>query len=57
MNSQSSLELAAENGALNLGKELTKYAVIVISMIPMMAIYPFIQKYFVTGVMIGSIKE
>lgn len=57
MNSQSALELAGESGALNLGKELTKYAVIVVSMLPMMAIYPFIQKYFVTGVMIGSIKE
>jgi putative aldouronate transport system permease protein len=57
MNSQSALELAGESGALNLGKELTKYAVIVVSMLPMMAIYPFIQKYFVTGIMIGSIKE
>ena len=57
INSQSSLELAGEDGALNLGKELTKYAVIVLSMLPMMVIYPFIQKYFVTGVMIGSIKE
>ncbi|RRD94776.1 carbohydrate ABC transporter permease [Clostridiales bacterium COT073_COT-073] len=33
-----------------------KYALIVISMIPVLLIYPFIQKYFVKGVMIGSIK-
>lgn len=33
-----------------------KYALIVVSMIPVLMIYPFIQKYFVKGVMIGSIK-
>lgn len=57
MNSQTGLELAGEDGARNLIKELTKYAVIIISIIPMMIIYPFIQKYFVSGVMIGSLKE
>jgi len=35
---------------------LVRYAVIMVSIIPMMIIYPFVQKYFVTGVMIGSIK-
>ncbi|NLK74457.1 MAG: carbohydrate ABC transporter permease [Clostridiales bacterium] len=33
-----------------------KYALIVVSMIPVLVIYPFIQKYFVKGVMIGAIK-
>ena len=27
-----------------------------VSIIPMMIVYPFVQKYFVKGVMIGSIK-
>ena len=33
-----------------------KYAVIVISTLPIMCLYPFLQKYFVQGVMIGSLK-
>jgi putative aldouronate transport system permease protein len=35
---------------------LLKYAVIVVSTIPMMAIYPWLQKFFAKGVLIGSIK-
>lgn len=35
---------------------IIKYALIVVSMIPVMMIYPFVQKYFVKGVMIGSVK-
>jgi len=37
-------------------KELIKYAVIVVSTLPVMMIYPFLQKYFAQGVMIGSVK-
>ena len=33
-----------------------KYVVIVVSTFPLMCIYPFIQKYFVKGVMIGAVK-
>lgn len=33
-----------------------KYALIVVSLIPILIIYPFIQKYFIKGVMIGSVK-
>lgn len=35
---------------------LLKYSLIVVSTIPVMLLYPFIQKHFVTGVMIGSVK-
>lgn len=36
--------------------ELLKYSLIVISSVPMLILYPFIQKHFVKGVMIGAIK-
>ncbi len=36
--------------------ELLKYSLIIVASIPVLCIYPFIQKYFVKGVMIGSLK-
>lgn len=36
--------------------ENVKYATIVVSTIPILCVYPFLQKYFVKGVMIGSVK-
>ncbi|MFI3325347.1 MAG: carbohydrate ABC transporter permease [Clostridia bacterium] len=36
--------------------ELLKYAFIVVATVPILIVYPFIQKYFAKGVMIGSLK-
>ncbi len=47
---------SADAGLINQTKALIKYCVIVIAILPMMIAYPFVQKYFVTGVMIGSVK-
>ena len=35
---------------------LMKYCVIIAATVPMLCVYPFIQKYFVKGVMVGSVK-
>ena len=35
---------------------ILRYGTIIISSLPLMILYPFIQKYFVKGVMIGSVK-
>lgn len=36
--------------------ETIKYAVIIVSTLPILAAYPFLQKYFVKGVMVGAVK-
>lgn len=41
---------------LDIYKPLIKYATILVATIPILCVYPFAQKYFATGVMIGSIK-
>jgi putative aldouronate transport system permease protein len=47
-------DLASELRQLS---DMMKYAAIVVSTLPIMMLYPFLQKYFNQGVMIGSIKE
>ena len=44
------------SSSLDKYKTLVEYCTIVVATLPILCIYPFIQKYFVTGVMIGSIK-
>lgn len=37
-------------------KQLLKYAVVIVSSVPMIMLYPLIQKYFVHGIMMGAVK-
>ncbi len=47
---------ATESDQINQFAETIKYSAIVITTIPILCIYPFLQKYFVKGVMIGAVK-
>lgn len=54
--SMSSYDISATGrDAANMADQI-RYAVLIVSMVPMLAIYPFAQKYFVTGVTMGAVK-
>jgi multiple sugar transport system permease protein/putative aldouronate transport system permease protein len=36
--------------------ELLKYSLIIVSSVPLLVVYPFLQKYFIKGIMVGSLK-
>ena len=62
MQNQMAAELAAMGDTSMMGSEgvmntaSLKYATLFLSILPMLIVYPFIQKYFVKGVMVGSVK-
>lgn len=61
MKNQMAAELAAMGDTSMMTDQTTnsvslKYATLFLSILPMLAVYPFIQKYFVKGVMVGSVK-
>lgn len=49
-------DMASMGGAFEIAENV-RYSTIVVSTLPILCIYPFIQKYFTQGVMIGAIKE
>jgi ABC-type glycerol-3-phosphate transport system permease component len=52
---QTGSDMAAQERAVAVG-EASKYVIIVISMLPVLIIYLFVQKHFIKGIMIGAIK-
>ena len=55
INQTSSIDVA-EMIALSERENVMRYALIVVASLPVMVVYPFVQKYFVKGVMIGALK-
>ncbi|MNI26812.1 L-arabinose transport system permease protein AraQ [compost metagenome] len=55
-NTDSMMTGAATLDKIDVG-ETIKYATIIVSTLPILILYPFLQKYFVKGIMIGAIKE
>ncbi len=52
----STTSMSGEEMNTNMTSETIKAATIMVATIPILCVYPFIQKYFVKGVMVGSVK-
>ncbi len=55
-NGTQSMTTSASSGDVQMISETIKYATIVVATVPILLIYPFLQRYFIKGVLIGSIK-
>lgn len=47
----------ADPDAVSFSSETIKAAMVMVTVLPILCVYPFIQKYFVKGIMLGSVKE
>lgn len=56
LSSENSIVADADGQDVMIYRPSIKYATIMVSVIPMMMLYPFVQRYFVSGVMIGAVK-
>ena len=52
----STTSLSGEQMTTNMTSETVKAATIMVATIPILCVYPFVQKYFVKGVRVGSVK-
>ena len=51
------LSMEEQQRLAKMSPEGVKAAQMVIGAIPILAVYPFLQKYFITGITLGSVKE
>lgn len=47
---------AMEDSSAQLMNELLKYSLVIVASLPMIVVYPFVQRYFIKGIMVGAIK-
>ena len=57
INNADQMMINVKKGERSMLAETLKYSTIMVSTLPILLIYPFLQKYFIKGVMIGGIKE
>lgn len=55
-NDTASMSIGASTSDQEMIGETIKYAIIMVATVPILALYPFLQKYFVKGVMVGAVK-
>ena len=56
MNQNATVQASLNDTASAMMTELIKYALIVISSVPILCLYPFLQRFFTKGVMVGAVK-
>lgn len=56
LNDTSNMTANASTGEHEFLGETIKYAVIIVATAPILCLYPFLQKYFTKGVMVGAVK-
>ena len=54
--SKNNILSASQADALKIPSETTRFAMCVLTMGPILFVYPFFQKYFVKGMVVGSVK-
>ena len=56
-NNASTMGTNAIEAVANMPKDTAKMAIVVITTLPIIVAYPFFQKYFVSGLTVGAVKE